>query len=138
MDRILLFLENKENISLLTKLLEKQYEIRSYQQGYSLEQGFDLCIADSLTYQQYQQQRQNLPQANNLVVIPLLLLTNQQELQEKISQLRQNIDEVILTPIIEEELLIRVEKLLRHRRLLLQKIGLRFIKSFLKLLIIKP
>ncbi|MGB7441951.1 MAG: PAS domain-containing protein [Coleofasciculaceae cyanobacterium] len=118
--KILLLLEDKKNFCILTNLLEKQYEICLHKQGYFPEHGFDLCVTDSLSYQKYQQQLSSIEKTNNLLLSPILLLTNQQELQGLISKFAQNIDEVILTPIIEQELLLRVKKLLENRHLLRQ------------------
>ncbi len=85
--------------------------------AYLRDQPFDLCILDGMALNQLRQQVQARKEAEKPGFLPFLLVTSSQEAVKLDKQLWQSIDELVVTPIKKPELQMRVEMLLRSRRL---------------------
>lgn len=120
MNKILLLLEQKANRRLLTQLLANRYQICLPEGEQPLEQPFDLCIMDGLALEQYRQELQAIREAQQPVFLPILLLSYRQSVGMVTRNLWQDVDDAIATPIEKVELLVKVETLLRSRRLSLE------------------
>lgn len=120
MSQILLLLENKINSCLLVELLQEHYQVYQYQDESSLNIPFDLCIVDGFALKRQQKQLQVRRKSEEPALLPFLLLTSRPDVGMVTDHLRHTVDEVIITPIEKLEMLLRVEALLRSRRLSLE------------------
>lgn len=120
MDRVLLMLESTQNLQILRKLLARKYEVLLYQSDRSIIEKFDVCITDGFTLKKNQPQVQKLRGDLEPVFLPFVLLTPRQKVSLLSDDLRNTVDEVIITPIEKMELVVRLESLLRSRQLSLQ------------------
>jgi signal transduction histidine kinase len=144
MSRILLLLGHQENRRLLSQWLAIYHEVLfpefdilgqsvdvdslvsdqkivSVDDGAGvLEQPFDLCILDSVTLRSFKEALRVKKESIEPVFLPFLLVTSRKNINLTTEHLWQNVDELIVTPIQKEELLARVEILLRSRQLSLQ------------------
>ncbi|MEW6378169.1 MAG: PAS domain S-box protein [bacterium] len=117
MDRILLFMENRENRRLLAGLLSREYEVILAEEKEELSSPFDLGILDGLSLDRFWNQVQARRDSEQPVYLPFLLLTSRPDVGMITRHLWRTVDELILMPIIPIELRARVEILLRARRL---------------------
>ena len=113
MFRILLLLHNKKNSDLLATLLTSRYDVVQADSLDSLDTLFDLCIIDVAMMHSVGERIQQRKQVEHPVFLPFLLIAAQREREE----LRQHIDEFVLTPVEKRELQMRVETLLHTRSL---------------------
>ena len=121
MNRVLLLLENKRNCDLLAGWLTAYYTVVVPDNKLvALEQPFDLCIVDGPTLDRFWILVQLRKRAEELIFLPVMLLTAQRDVELITRHLWQTIDELIPTPIDKVELRARVEILLRTRRLSLE------------------
>ena len=114
--RILLLLSNPRDRSILRDWLALHYEVL---EG-SLDQDFDLCIADAPTLKGIREGIAERKKKEAGVFLPFLLLTARQDVQTITRQLGEGLDEVLFVPIEKDELRIRVEILLRTRNMSLE------------------
>lgn len=116
MNRILLFLEHRENRHLLAEYLGRQYEV--IQAGkQDLDSPFDLGILDGLALDRFFESVTARKEAEQSVFLPFLLVASRPDVGMVTRYLWRTVDELILTPIVPVELQARVEILLRARRL---------------------
>lgn len=113
MNRILLLLEQRENYRLLATLLGQRYQIVDPP---DLQESFDLAIVDGPSLNRLGKQVRARKEEDS-AFLPFLLLTARQECGILTRQVWQTIDEIIAAPIEKVELQVRVEILLRTRRL---------------------
>ncbi len=144
MSRILLLLGHQENRRLLSQWLAIYHEVLfpefdilgksvdvdslvsaqkivSVDDGVEvLDQPFDLCILDIVKLRSLKEALRVKKEAIEPVFLPFLLVTSRKNINLTTEHLWQTVDELIVTPIQKEELLARVEILLRSRQLSLQ------------------
>ena len=117
---IFIFLANQGNALLLGDFLKEHYCLSSVNNKEIFSNSFDLCIVDGLNLSRYRQELQARVEAEYPVFLPVLLLTNRDNVKMVTANLWQIVDDVLITPIEKVELLARVENLLHVRRLSLQ------------------
>lgn len=115
MEKILLLINHKRNRSLLQKFLVDKYEVIVPDDKQLRDYECDLIISDSQAIKKFRSQIKAIKK-EAAVLFPVILVTSQYT--EKIkSYLGNLIDELILTPIQKEELKLRIDNLLKSRRL---------------------
>ncbi|MDQ1311714.1 MAG: hypothetical protein QG605_253, partial [Euryarchaeota archaeon] len=117
MNRILLFLEHRENRHLLAEYLGRQYEVIQAEGKQDLDSPFDLGILDGLALDRFFEPVMARKKAEQSVFLPFLLVASRPDVGMVTRYLWRTVDELILTPIVPVELQARVEILLRARRL---------------------
>jgi len=117
MNRILLFLEHRENRHLLAEYLSRQYEVIQAEGKQDLDSPFDLCILDGLALDRFFEPVMARKKAEQSVFLPFLLVVSRPDVGMVTQYLWRTVDELILMPIVPVELQARVEILLRARRL---------------------
>lgn len=120
MDSILLFIHDKEILSLLTEYLSGSYNLFSAGSIDNLSQNYDLYIIDIPALEKSKHQIQLIKKFSDPVLLPVLLITSSEELQS-IKQQIFDIDELLLSPVQKIELQTRVGMLLKARKFSLQK-----------------
>ena len=127
MARILLLLEHRENLRLVSELLSGHHQVLSPDSGAKGQQAtalsgesFDLCILDGRTLDRLGQSLQERRKAQRPVFLPVLLVIVRGKAGMVNRQLWQSADEVIAVPIEKAELQARVEILLRARQFSLE------------------
>ena len=117
MDRILLQITRKKERRQLEDWLSKTYHIVLPDAEHPLEELFDVAIIDGISLKQLRPQLRRRRQAGEPVFLPFLLLTARRRGSMPARHLGRLVDDVILRPVSEKELLARVANLLRMRRL---------------------
>jgi diguanylate cyclase (GGDEF)-like protein len=117
MDRILLQITRKKERRQLEDWLSKTYHIVLPDAEHPLEELFDVAIIDGISLKQLRPQLTRRRQAEEPVFLPFLLLTARRRGSMPARHLGRLVDDVILRPVSEKELLARVANLLRMRRL---------------------
>lgn len=120
MDRILLFLDHKENRHLLAEWLEQKYQVILANTDQALDESFDLGILDGPALDRLWERAQARKEAEQPVFLPFLLVTARKDVRYVTRHLWRTVDELILTPLEKVEFQARVEILLRARRLSLE------------------
>ena len=120
MDRIIVFMENKENSLLLKEWLSDKYELTIADLTKPLNGHFDLGILDGPALKRLWKLLQEKKKAEEPNFLPFLLITPRQSVRLTNGNLWQIVDELVLTPIEKNELRARLEMLLRSRRLSIQ------------------
>lgn len=110
---ILIIVDHKSNRDLLEKTLKKYYEVRVFNTEDSLEQEFDLAIFDGASLNRLRKEIKAHRELKTNLFQPILLVSSRQDIGIVTGQLWQSIDEIIFSPIEKNELLARVEVLLR-------------------------
>lgn len=117
MPRILLLVDHRENSRLLEEILAKSHVVKIADNDGDLDDRFDLCIIDGPALDRAWSRADTRRTLSDPLFLPILLLTSRQEIGISARHLLKAVDEIILTPIEEVELLTRVEMLLRTREL---------------------
>ncbi len=117
MSKILLFVNQKENLRLLASYLGEHYEVLIGKSGEDLNRDFDLCILDGPMLERLWEQIETRKQATHSIFLPFLLVTHRKDVEMATRFLWKAIDELIITPVHKTELQARVESLLLARRL---------------------
>src|SRR6516165_8104688 len=120
MARIVLILENKENLRLLGEFLSAYHSIGEHQSGQPLEEVFDLCIIDDSSLSRLRRELEGRRDAEQPGILPVLLVTHHRDVWARVFHLWQLVDESIMMPVRKLELQSRVEILLRARRISLE------------------
>jgi len=118
--RILLLVEPEKKRVMLAKMLGNDYDICLAENKTTLEVDFDLCIVGPLALDKYGEQILFLKKRQESSLMPILLMANRQNLTRINEEKKEVIDDVIVEPVKEIELQLRVENLLRSRRLSLE------------------
>lgn len=115
--RIFLGIEHQANRKRLAGLLNRRYSLQELP-SWQLQWGnaFDLCIFDSLFFGRHAQQIVEQRVASSPIFLPFLLLLKPAHLSLLTVAQRQQIDDVITTPVDQVELIMRIESLLRARQ----------------------
>ena len=117
---LLLLIDNKENCRLLVELLEHHYQMIWGENEQALEEPFDLCLLDGIMLKKYYQYIQYQRTVLEPIFLPFLLITPRQQAKHLTDQVWKSVDEVIFSPIEKPELFLRIEGLMRVRRMSLQ------------------
>lgn len=117
MDRIILFMENKENCRLLKELLSGRYKLTVADLSQTLNDPFDLAILDGPALKKLWKALWERKKAEEPAFLPFLFITPRQNVRLATQDLWQVVDDLVLTPVEKIELQARLEVLLRARRL---------------------
>lgn len=115
MNRVILFLGNKENEKLLVEELESNYEILIGTSSKDIELPYDLAVIDGMNLEKKQREIMLRRYEEKPLFLPFLLLTTKMEIGLTTKHLWKIIDDIITTPIIKAELQARIAVLLRAR-----------------------
>jgi signal transduction histidine kinase len=121
--RVLLAVEHKENRRLLQECLGQNHAVILANASESLNEPFDLAIFDGFSLKNLGQQVVTRKEAEHPLFLPILLVTPRQDISLVSRHLWRSIDEIIFTPIEKMELTVRIEVLLRTRRLSIELAG---------------
>lgn len=120
MSKILLILENRQNLKLLDKELSLKYEVIVGREEADLSKEYDLGFIDGVALDRLWNKIQELKKSALPALLPWLLVTSKEDVGYATRHLWKTVDEIIITPIEKVELMARVEMLLRARRLSLE------------------
>lgn len=120
MDIISLIITKTENSRLLGELLRQHYRVEVCHGILRLEDEFDLLIIDASVFRQYQNLVIARVEKEKPLFLPVLLLTTRQDVTMTTSNLWEMVNDIITIPVAKQELLARMENLLRSRRLSLE------------------
>ncbi|WP_461833208.1 GGDEF domain-containing protein [Desulfothermus sp.] len=115
--KILIGLNNKANKNLIVKWIGMRYQLDIMEQKEDLNKEFDLLIVDGPVLEELKDNIKSRKDTETPVFLPVLLITNRDNVKFITKQLWVTVDEIILTPIEKLELSARIEILLRARRL---------------------
>ena len=116
MERVLLQVKKRRERRKLEDWLAKAYQIILPDQENPLQGQFDLVIIDGPSLKQLRPQVRERRKAEGPVLLPFLLLTVRRRGSMPSHHLGRVVDDVIVRPLNEKELLARVANLLRMRR----------------------
>jgi signal transduction histidine kinase len=118
MKSILLLVNHKENRRLLTDwLIQQQYEVLHSETVEGLDNVFDLVILDGFSLDKFADAISVAKKFHQPLFLPVLLITSRQDVGMLTRQLWQVVDELVFSPIEKMELMVRIEVLLRTRKL---------------------
>jgi signal transduction histidine kinase len=100
---------------MLNAWLSAHHSVGEHTNG-TLEEAFDLCIADAAMFSRYLDELQNRREQERPGHLPVLLLTPRHDAWNSTPNLWQVVDDVVTLPVAKFELQARVEILLRFRR----------------------
>jgi signal transduction histidine kinase len=120
MDRIVLLFDHTENRRLLRRWLESRYEVLSGGGESELDAAFDLCILDGPMLDRVQARLSARRAAERPIMLPCLLVIPHDRANIVARRRWECVDDVITSPIAQEELRVRMELLLRARQLSLR------------------
>ena len=120
MDSILLQVKKKQDRRNLEDLLAGSYHIALPHQEHPLDGEYDLVIIDGSSLKRLRSQVKAKRKSQEPVLLPFLLLTVRRRGNLPARHLGSVVDDVIVRPIHDKELLARVANLLRMRRLSLE------------------
>lgn len=116
MERVLLQVRKRKDRRKLEDWLAKAYQIILPDQEHPLQGEFDLVIIDGPSLKQLRGEVRGRRKAEDPVLLPFLLLTVRRRGSMPSRHLGRVVDDVIVRPLSENELLARVANLLRMRR----------------------
>src|SRR4051812_15709908 len=117
MARIILIIESKENRQLLNAFLSAYHSVGEHPPDQSLEEPFDMCIIDRSGLSRFKTELEARRDQEQPGILPVLLVTRDQDVWARTPNLWQLVDESIIMPISKIELQSRVEILLRGRHM---------------------
>ena len=120
MSNLLIAVDHRENAHLLKAYLDQYHSVVMPTSADQLDMSFDLGIFDGHALSHFWSQIHLRKQLEEPLFLPVLLITPRQDINMITRRLWKSIDEIIFVPIDKTELLIRVEILLRARRLSLE------------------
>ncbi|MCG6659781.1 EAL domain-containing protein [Halomonas campisalis] len=113
--RILLLMEGRGNRQQLEKQLSARYRVVHLDKGQLPAEDFDLAIADAPALKRWQDELFEAKNAQQPVLLPVMLMLPRAELRSRAGRLRSLVDDFVISPIDRTEFLERVEILLRTR-----------------------
>ncbi len=124
-ESVLVLLANRENRALLSEILSPQYTVthqfpRLTRPALDHAPGIDLCIVDGPSLHEYWDDLHAARSAQEPVLLPVLLLTDRQDVGLLTRDLWRIVDDVLQRPVQKLALRARIETLVRGRRLSLQ------------------
>ncbi len=117
MERILVLIEHRRNREVLVDWLSRSYEVAQTGGEEGLTGPFDLALLDGAALERLKEKLRALKKQTAPIFLPVLLMTNRQNEAATTRYLGRDVDEVIATPIDKAELKLRIENLLKTRRL---------------------
>ncbi len=121
METILLFLQNRKNIRILSEYLSEDYEILKISESdKALDEHFDLCIIDHFYLKRFWDKAKKRKEAEKSFLPFILLISQKEDIKIITQNLWQIIDDVILCPIDKKILKIRIQALLQTRKISLE------------------
>jgi len=117
MARIVLMLENKENLDLLEQWLSQYHSVGRHVVEEPFEETCDLCIVDGPSLRRFKNELQCRRTREQPGILPVLLLTTQPDVWTRSPDLWRYVDDSIMIPVSKLELQARIEILLRARHL---------------------
>lgn len=114
MNTICLYLENRENLSILTEMLQDTFSIIESNEGFP-DEPFDLCITDGITLDRNADTFFARKQSAIPLYLPILLLTAHYSPDLFTRDWWEIVDEAVLLPARKAILLKRIQSLLRSR-----------------------
>ncbi len=117
MEKILVLIEHRRNREVLVDWLSRSYEVSQNGGEEGLAGPFDLALLDGSALERLQEKLRALKKQTAPIFLPILLMTNRQNEAATTRHLGREVDEVIGTPIDKAELKLRIENLLKMRRL---------------------
>ncbi len=117
MSRIWLHLVNPANLKLLHNFLQQYHQIYPLNTPIQDAQDCDLYIVDWPTFNQLQPTLKHYRRQSQSVFLPVLLLAHETEMGRALEGLSSSVDEVLPMPVRKWEALLRVNTLLRMRKL---------------------
>lgn len=120
---ILLLLSNESDREILEEWIDEATEYTLSSQPYAQDTVFDLCILDKESFEENKSWLIERKEESRPLLLPYLIVVpeQQQKLLDRIfsenseNLLRENIDEVITTPLRKQKLKIRIDSLLKMR-----------------------
>ncbi|MCF8025158.1 MAG: GAF domain-containing protein [Desulfobacteraceae bacterium] len=122
---ILLIMGDRANRRLLHNQLEQDYQVRSFDPETAktrniLQTEFDLLVLDGVALHRLWEMVRDRKDSEKTLFLPLLLVTGRNDVGYVTRNLWLIIDEIVLTPVEKNELSLRVEILIKARRLSLE------------------
>lgn len=120
MNNILIGLANPKNLQLIKSLLDDYYHVTQYRSGLTIDEHYDLIIMDGRTLSINRKRFQLFKKTSENLFQPVLFISGKKNLDTTVGDLWHIIDEIVTVPIKKAELFVRIETLLRARRLSMQ------------------
>jgi len=118
--KIGLWVSNPKNKELILKWIGTKYDTMEIKRYSDINEDLDLIITDGLMLKENRERIKARKEIESPLFLPVLLITNRDDVKFVTSQLWIVVDEIILTPIEKVELAARIEILLRARKLSIQ------------------
>ena len=118
--KIGLWISNPRNKELIFEWIGTKYDTMEIKRYSDINEDLDLIIVDGLMFKENRDRIKARKEVESPLFLPVLLITNREDIKFVTSQLWIVVDEIILTPIEKVELAARIEVLLRARKLSLQ------------------
>lgn len=116
MKEMLLIIDQKENRRLLANSLKTIYRVTIAKNDEALEGAFDLCILDGMALERLWDRVRQRKESEEPLFLPILLLTTKDDAALITRRLWHFVDELVQMPVDRNELIARVEILLRARK----------------------
>ncbi|MFW6078682.1 MAG: ATP-binding protein [Gemmatimonadota bacterium] len=115
--RILLLMDGSEDRRLLAEELSPHYDIVRGRSDEAIFDDFDLCVIDRRAFARLRNDLRRRRDAERPVHLPIMLLTSAADLARLDEAAWRYVDEVVVKPVERRLLRVRIETLLRTRRL---------------------
>lgn len=112
MEKISLWMTNRENSRLLSESLDNTYKV-VVAKSFSDVTSVDLIIVDGVTLNSSRRELELLRESK--IFLPILLVTSRNDVKMATKELWKIVDDVIIAPVERNELLIRIKNLLKLR-----------------------
>lgn len=112
MEKISLWMTNRENSRLLSESLDNTYKV-IVAKSFSDVTSVDLIIVDGVTLNSSRRELELLRESK--IFLPILLVTSRNDVKMATKELWKIVDDVIIAPVERNELLIRIRNLLKLR-----------------------
>ncbi|NLI08606.1 MAG: HD domain-containing protein [Thermotogaceae bacterium] len=112
MEKISLWMTNRENSRLLSESLDNTYKV-IVAKSFSDVTSVDLIIVDGVTLNSSRRELELLRESK--IFLPILLVTSRNDVKMATKELWKIVDDVIIAPVERNELLIRIKNLLKLR-----------------------
>jgi PAS domain S-box-containing protein len=125
MNKICLLIHNQDEQDKLNRLLINRYALINTTDSFPQE-SFDLCITDTFMFDKFRKELQKLKDSVAPVFLPVLLVTSRKDVDQLSPKLWEIADEIITGPLVIQELMSRIQFLLKTRNQSLQLQSLRW------------
>ncbi|KOX95397.1 sensor histidine kinase [Halorubrum tropicale] len=114
---LLLLIQSDRNRELLADQLSDEFDIQAGADDAFSDPEFDLCLLDPPSLNKYRDRLKETKTAAEPAFLPILLLAGQRSPDDFSEEVWNVVDEVLQRPVAKSELKVRIENLLRRRRL---------------------